>query len=149
MSATNSIGATANSADTTANPNSTLTQADFLQLLVTQMTSQDPLNPESDTDFAAQLAQFSNLQETTNVAGGVSALQASALIGMTVNVNSGTAGSASASGIVTGVDMSQGTPEIQINGNLYGLNQITSVIPTPTAATASSAATVPTAQVKP
>ena len=31
----------------------------FLQLLVTQMQNQDPLNPSSDTEFIAQLAQFS------------------------------------------------------------------------------------------
>jgi flagellar basal-body rod modification protein FlgD len=47
----------------------TLNQADFLQLLVTQMSSQDPLNPESDTDFAAQLAQFSSLQATQTMTG--------------------------------------------------------------------------------
>lgn len=151
MSAVNTVGTTPNSTDTTTNPNSTLTQADFLQLLVTQMTSQDPLNPESDTDFAAQLAQFSNLQETTTMAGNMADLQASALIGMTVDVNSSTAGSKGASGVVSGVDFSSGTPEILVNGQPYGLNQITSITPTPTssATAATTAATAPKAQIKP
>ena len=66
----------------------TLTQANFLQLLVTQMTSQDPLNPESDTEFASQLAQFSALQQSQNMAGDMQELQANSLIGSTVSVTS-------------------------------------------------------------
>jgi len=34
---------------------------DFLQLLVTQLQNQDPLNPMDSTEFTAQLAQFSSL----------------------------------------------------------------------------------------
>lgn len=36
---------------------------DFLQLLVTQLKNQDPLNPENPTEFTAQLAQFSSLEQ--------------------------------------------------------------------------------------
>jgi len=127
---------------TTATSNSTLNQADFLKLLVTQMTSQDPLNPESDTDFAAQLAQFSSLQEATTMAGDMAAMQASALIGATVEVASSTNGSQDTTGVVTGVDMSSGSPEIQVNGQLYGLSQILSITPTPTATTTPTSSTV-------
>jgi flagellar basal-body rod modification protein FlgD len=128
MSAT-AINTTAASPDTSANPNSTLNQADFLKLLVTQMTSQDPLNPESDTDFAAQLAQFSSLQESTAMAGSMSTMQASSLIGATVEVQSST-DSQDTTGVVTGVDMSSGAPEVQVNGQLYGLSQILNITPT-------------------
>jgi flagellar basal-body rod modification protein FlgD len=128
----------ASSSDTTANPNSTLTQANFLQLLVTQMTSQDPLNPESDTDFAAQLAQFSALQENTAMAGSMSTLQASSLIGATVSVTSATNSLQEVSGVVTAVDMSSGTPEIQVQGQLYPLSQLLSITPTPASAAAGS-----------
>ena len=137
MSAT-AINTTAGSPNTTTNANSTLTQANFLQLLVTQMTSQDPLNPESDTDFAAQLAQFSALQESTAMAGSMSTMQASSLIGATVSVSSATNSSDEVTGLVTAVDMSSGTPEIQVNGQLYGLSQLLSITPTQTAAAATS-----------
>jgi flagellar basal-body rod modification protein FlgD len=138
------------STDTTTNPNSTLTQADFLQLLVTQMTSQDPLNPVSDTDFAAQLAQFSNLQETTSMAGNLSNLQAQSLIGMTVNVASATNGTQTTTGVVTGVDISSSAPEIVVNNEPYSLSQITSILPTQTtspttSATSATSATTPAA----
>jgi flagellar basal-body rod modification protein FlgD len=128
---------------TTANPNSTLTQANFLQLLVTQMTSQDPLNPESDTDFAAQLAQFSSLQESTAMAGSMSASQATGLIGATVSVSSATNSTQGTTGVVTGVDMSSGSPEIEVNGQLYGLSQIESISPTQAATTPASTSSTP------
>ena len=40
---------------------------DFLNLLVAQLENQDPLNPMDSTDFTAQLAQFSALEQMTNV----------------------------------------------------------------------------------
>lgn len=46
---------------------STLGQQDFLQLLVTQLQHQDPLEPQPATEFTAQLAQFSSLEQLMNV----------------------------------------------------------------------------------
>ncbi len=39
----------------------------FLQLLVTQLQHQDPMNPQEDGEFIAQLAQFSSLEQLTTV----------------------------------------------------------------------------------
>ena len=39
---------------------------EFLKLLVTQMQNQDPLKPDSDTAYVAQLAQFATLEQATN-----------------------------------------------------------------------------------
>jgi flagellar basal-body rod modification protein FlgD len=44
-----------------------LGKQDFLQLLVTQLKYQDPLSPTENTEFVAQLAQFSNLEGTQNI----------------------------------------------------------------------------------
>ncbi len=127
-------------ASSVSNSNNTLTQANFLQLLVTQMTSQDPLNPESDTEFASQLAQFSALQETQTMTGNLQGLQADTLIGQTVSVTSSTSSQA-ATGVVTGVEYNAGTPEILMNGQTYGLNQITAITPTATQAGTASTPT--------
>jgi flagellar basal-body rod modification protein FlgD len=116
-------------------PTQTLNQADFLQLLVTQMSDQDPLDPQSDTEFAAQLAQFSALQQSQNMSQDMSVLQANALIGETVNVTT-TDGSSSLTGTVGSVMINAGVPEVMVNGQAYNLSQISSISPpTQTAAT--------------
>jgi flagellar basal-body rod modification protein FlgD len=120
----------ATSTTNAATGSQTLNQADFLNLLVTQMSSQDPLNPESDTDFAAQLAQFSSLQETQTMTANLQTIQATGLIGQTVSATPSTGGS-SISGVVSSVQVASGTPSIMINGQLYSLSQITAVSPTP------------------
>jgi flagellar basal-body rod modification protein FlgD len=127
------------STSTTAAPtgSQTLNQADFLNLLVTQMSSQDPLNPESDTDFAAQLAQFSSLQETQAMTSNLQTIQATGLIGQTVSATPSTGGS-SITGVVTSVQIASGTPSIMINGQSYNLSQITGVAPTPITNTTST-----------
>ena len=70
----------------------------FLQLLVTQLKNQNPLEPQDNGEFVAQLAQFSSLEGITtlnttvgglanNLAGSLSssqALQASSLVGRSV-----------------------------------------------------------------
>lgn len=45
-----------------------LGQEDFLRLLVTQLKHQDPLNPTTNTEFVAQLAQFSQLEQSVKQA---------------------------------------------------------------------------------
>ncbi|MBN1478088.1 flagellar hook assembly protein FlgD [Candidatus Sumerlaeota bacterium] len=50
----------------TSGSGSTLGQEEFLRLLVTQLESQDPLNPQDSTEFTAQLAQFSALEQQLN-----------------------------------------------------------------------------------
>lgn len=47
--------------------NTTMGKDDFLKLLVAQMQAQDPLDPMDSADFSAQLAQFSALEQMTNV----------------------------------------------------------------------------------
>jgi len=62
---------------------------EFLQLLVTQFQNQDPLKPMENTEFIAQMAQFSSLEQMLNMTKEVSALKQSAglatgLIGMKI-----------------------------------------------------------------
>ncbi len=70
----------------------------FLQLLVTQLQNQDPLNPMDNTQFVSELAQFTALEQTTNLANSFQQfetnytsfgqLQAAGLIGKQVATQS-------------------------------------------------------------
>jgi len=127
----------ADPAQTAAASGQTLTQANFLQLLVTQMSSQDPLNPQSDTDFAAQLAQFSALQQSQAMSQGMSVLQANSLLGEMVTVAPAD-GSAPITGQVSAVQIQSGAPAVLVNGQTYSLSQVAAIAPpvsTPTTTT--------------
>ena len=93
-----------------------ISQQDFLQILLTQLTDQDPLKPMDNTEFVAQLAQFSTLEQTqelsdtvTNSLATQTASQAVAMLGRTVTTTSGT------SGIVTAIDFSGTSPLLTLN----------------------------------
>jgi len=62
---------------------------EFLNLLVTQLQYQDPLNPSSDTEFIAQMAQFSSLEQMQNLNDSFSTYKAYSLVGKNVEANVG------------------------------------------------------------
>lgn len=51
-------------------------QTDFLQMLVAQLENQDPLNPQDSAQFAAQLAQFSSVEQLIGMRAGIEELVA-------------------------------------------------------------------------
>lgn len=51
--------------------NSAMGKDEFLRLLVAQLQAQDPLNPMNSTEFTAQLAQFSSLEQLQNINGNL------------------------------------------------------------------------------
>lgn len=71
-----------------------LGQAAFLELMITQMNNQNPLSPQDNSEFVAQLAQFSSveglerLNTSFNSFMSNNALQASSLVGRSVTVES-------------------------------------------------------------
>src|SRR5690606_13008560 len=81
---------------TSALPPKTLSQEDFFQLLIAQMTAQDPMNPLSNAEFMGQMAQFSTLEQTRTLEANISAMrteqqmvQANTLIGRNVRLQIG------------------------------------------------------------
>jgi flagellar basal-body rod modification protein FlgD len=70
-------GVSSGTANATTAKNKVLGQDDFLKMLIAQLQNQDPLNPLQGADFAAQLAQFSSLDQLTQVNTQLSALTAS------------------------------------------------------------------------
>ncbi|MEI7513890.1 MAG: FlgD immunoglobulin-like domain containing protein [Betaproteobacteria bacterium] len=62
----------ANAALTAKTGQAAMGQSDFLKLFTTQLTNQDPTDPVKNEAFVAQLAQFSQLEATTNMATSLS-----------------------------------------------------------------------------
>lgn len=95
---------------------------DFLKLLVGQLRNQDPMNPTSDTDFIGQMAQFSQLEQTTNMANANAELAAQqngaravALLGRSVTYPDPATG-ASTTGVVEKVQWVGGIPALTVGG---------------------------------
>lgn len=91
----------------------------LLQIILTQLTYQDPLKPVDNFEFVSQLAQFSQLQQSqtlndqiTSLLSAQSTLQATSLLGRTVDVT--TAAGETVTGAVQSVSFSTGTPELTI-----------------------------------
>ena len=83
-----------------------MNQEDFLKILLTQLSYQDPMKPMDNQEFMAQMAQFTSLEQTQQLNDKIStlisnqaALQSVGLIGRTVDISS-------ASGAVTGTVVS-------------------------------------------
>ncbi|MET0379577.1 MAG: flagellar hook assembly protein FlgD [Spongiibacteraceae bacterium] len=124
LAALNKKEATTSDTSSAANKN-TLGQDAFMKLLVTQLKNQNPLDPQDNTAFVAQLAQFSSLEgiqslnsTVTGLAGGLQssqALQASALVGRIVSVESSKANFTEGGGVFGSIELPKSTSNLQLN----------------------------------
>ena len=111
-------------------PKTELGKDDFLQLLITQLTHQDPTAPMEDTQFIAQMAQFSSLEQMTNmsssftkIASMMGSSEAASAVGKAVDIESGDA-------IVSGTIMaaSRGDfPQVLVNGTWHDWSSVKTV----------------------
>ncbi len=116
--AVESIGATLGSSSS-ALQSAGLTQQDFLKVLMTQLSYQDPLKPMDNEQFMAQMAQFSTLSlmqeqndKTDSLLTIQSATQTVGLLGKNVQVKTSTG---SSTGSVTSITFqSDGSPQLSI-----------------------------------
>lgn len=117
-------------------PGGALNENSFLQLLATQMKYQDPMAPQDNTAFIAQLAQFTSLEQMTNVATSsqsilqsIQSLQsmmqmefAHQLIGANVTVGDGSG--SNVTGTVSAISFNGGNAQLMINGTSYPLASV-------------------------
>ena len=100
---------------------------DFLKLLLAQLANQDPTSPMENTQFIAQMAQFSSLEQMTNMSAEFTKLanmmnssEAVNVIGKTVDID--VAGQL-VSGVVDGATRGV-NPQVEVNGMLYDMAQV-------------------------
>jgi len=128
---TTATAATTNTTGTNAASASSLpiTQNQFLQMLMTELQNQNPMNPNSSDpmSFVTELAQFTSVEQETNtaestatIASGQTTASAIALLGHTVNYTDPTTG-ATDTGTVQSVEISSSGPTLTINGTA-GIN---------------------------
>jgi len=111
-------------------PQQNLGKDDFLKLLITQLSYQDPTAPMQDKEFIAQMAQFSSLEQMTSMAADfakltamVSGSEASQSLGKNVELIEG---DSVIQGTVKAVTRGE-IPMVLVNGSYYNWNQVKKV----------------------
>lgn len=97
------------------NPNGALGQNDFLKLMIAQLQAQNPLEPSNGNEYVTELAQFTQLEQTTNLASAGELSSAVQLIGHTVSYSDPTTGAA-ATGVVESVQSATSGPTVTVEG---------------------------------
>lgn len=102
----------------------------FLQLLVTQLKYQDPLNPASNEEFLAQMAQFSALEQMQNLNVSFDKYQAFTMIGKNIlaKTTDGSGEDTYIEGTVDAVQMISGNPYLSVNGSSIPLSSLQAVM---------------------
>lgn len=113
-----------------------LGQGDFLKLLTVQLQQQDPMKPMDDTQSIAQMAQFSSLQQMSELNDSFSAMRldsqlasAGSLLGRQATMRD--VGGAEITGVVDSIEQSESGPLLSINGKTYSYETLLRVAPAP------------------
>lgn len=117
---------TSTTSSSSGDSNNSLGKDAFLQLLVAQMKYQDPLNPATDTEYIAQLATFSQLEQMQNLNSSYNNSQALSMVGKTVSIKTtdSSGNEKYISGVVDYVTVTNGTAKLSVNDTLYTLDQV-------------------------
>lgn len=102
----------------------------FLKILVAELQNQDPMNSQDDTQYIAQMAQFSSLEQMQNLNDSLQNLstnikfqEGSTMIGKSATIDIGDG--QYATGLVTGVKITDGSIKIVSGGSEYDIDDVT------------------------
>jgi flagellar basal-body rod modification protein FlgD len=111
--------------------NDLLSTDNFFNLLMAEMSNQDPLEPKSNTEFISQMANFTAMRVQQDALYYQNANYAQSLVGKSVTVAGMNAGTfRTESGIVTSMTLADGKFGVRVNGRSYQLSSIMEVLPT-------------------
>lgn len=107
----------------------TLGQQDFFKLLAVQYSTQDPLKPMEDTTFIAQMANFTALENSTQLSQAFARFtdqqsfsSAQNLLGRNVTLQDPT--DTEVTGVVSSIHQDDGTTMITVNGNDFAVGSV-------------------------
>ena len=114
------IGGVVNNGSSSVQARSTIDQEGFIKLFLSQLQFQDPLEPVDNREFLAQLAQFSNLEQSRQLSANMegmltmeSSSQALALLNRSVDVVQASGGNIA--GTVSAVQFTNTGPELSVS----------------------------------
>ncbi len=138
--ASSTAGTSSTSAKSSAESADVVGKDDFFKMLIAQIKYQDPLNPQDGAAFAAQLAQFSSLEQLTSLNETLAAqstsysqlmnLQSVGLIGKEVEANAidpETSASVTVTGEVTAVQFRDNAIYLTVNDQEVAFDNLVSV----------------------
>nr|WP_235549138.1 MULTISPECIES: flagellar hook capping FlgD N-terminal domain-containing protein [unclassified Paenibacillus] len=122
---------TGNKAKSKEKDNNTLGKDDFLKILITQLQNQDPTQPLQDKEFIAQMAQFTSVEQLTNMAGEMKLMRqslgfVSGLIGKSItwtDIDSSGA-SVEKSGVIDSITFKDGNQYANVKGEEISLDKL-------------------------
>lgn len=108
-----------------------LESSEFIELLTVQLTNQDPLEPMKDTEFLAQMAQFTSLEQMQTLVGGFSQLAdlqnlstAQSYLGRSVTIQSN---GNTIQGVVDSVSQGEDEVVLTVDGTEYPMSSVSRV----------------------
>ncbi|NOV03165.1 flagellar hook capping FlgD N-terminal domain-containing protein [Paenibacillus planticolens] len=122
---------TGKTAKTKEKDNNTLGKDDFLKILITQLQNQDPTQPLQDKEFIAQMAQFTSVEQLTNMAGEMKLMRqslgfVSGLIGKSITWDEIDSSGATVekSGVVESISFKEGNQYANVKGAEISLDKL-------------------------
>lgn len=107
---------------------SNLNQSDFLALLTQQLQFQDPMEPQDNSQFISQMAQFSQLESTTEthdlLSSSTAESKANSLVGEGVVLTDPNDTSKTITGTVEGARLNGTKSGVVVNGTTYPLEYL-------------------------
>jgi flagellar basal-body rod modification protein FlgD len=115
----------------------TLSQSDFMKVLLSQLQNQDPLKPQDGSEMLAQMGQINSIQSMMAMQESMAMVRtdqqvtlAQSLINKTVRVVD--SNNTPTTGVVTEVELVGKEVKLKVNGNSYSLSNLASIQSTPT-----------------
>lgn len=109
------------------NPNASLGEDEFLELLITQLQNQDPLEPMDTKEMTSQLTEFSTLEQMEMMNSNLSSMNSFSTLGKDVTYllkDTSTGLTTEETGTVESIKVSDGTSYLEVNDSFIELGDV-------------------------